>query len=105
MDAEENDLYELHTHLERVVGAGPASTLMRHLSPTSWPDVATKADVAALRADLSAKLDLVAYKSDLEIGLARLESAMLNKLNQQTMTMIFALITTVVAIAAVALFR
>lgn len=98
MDAGENDLYELQTQMERAIGPKPAATLMRHLSPTAWPDVVTKAD-------LDARLASVAHKSDLELGLARFESAMLNKLNQQTLTMVFALITVVAAIAAMALFR
>jgi hypothetical protein len=98
VDAEENELYELHTELERAVGAKAATTLMRHLSPTEWPEVATKADLNAMQ-------DRLASKADLELAMARLESAMVHRLNQQTLTMTFALITVVLAIASMAFAR
>jgi hypothetical protein len=176
MAAEENELDELQSQMERVVGPGPAATLMRHLNPVPWPDVATKADLTAVatkadlesvatkadlesvatkadlesvatkadlesvatKADLEsvatkADLESVATKTDLEatktevsairtdigeirtdvvrldtamqVGFATLESSLIQRMNTQTITMIFALVAVVASISSVALFR
>jgi hypothetical protein len=52
--------YRMHTYFEETMGEEVASTLMEHLPPVGWADVATKqdlehlatkADVAELRAE------------------------------------------------------
>jgi hypothetical protein len=46
-----------HRNLEAVLGLGhDADTLMAHLSPVTWNDVATKADVDAARDRLTDRL-------------------------------------------------
>jgi hypothetical protein len=149
MATEENDLDQLYTEMERVVGARPAATLMRHLPPVAWPDVATKADVEGLRADFAdlradfadlradfadlratTKADIAGLRAatkadfadlrvdfadlqqqvtkldtDLQVGLAKLESSMLQRMTSQTLSTIFALVTVVIAISSVALIR
>ncbi len=131
MATEENELDELHSQMQRLVGDGPAATLMRHLSPAPWPDVATKADLAELatRADLvelAKKVDLMATKAEvgvmqtdigvmrtdigrldtaMQVGFANLESSLIQRMNTQTITMIFALVGVVASISSVALFR
>ncbi|MDQ6909186.1 MAG: hypothetical protein M3Z84_00130 [Actinomycetota bacterium] len=138
MATEENDLDQLHTEMERLVGPGPAATLMRHLPPVTWPDVATKADIEGLQADIeglhtdveglrtdfeglrtdfeglrvSTKADtdrlqqqIAGLNTDMQVGLAKLESSMLQKMTSQTLTTIFALVSVVIAISSVALFR
>lgn len=47
------DLYE---HAEGTWGKETADTLMAHLPPVGWADVATKTDLALLRADMEALL-------------------------------------------------
>lgn len=44
----EEDRYELFKSLEEVLGRDRASTLMEHLPPVGWADVATKGDLALL---------------------------------------------------------
>lgn len=49
MAIDERARHELHRKLEEVLGAEEAATLMAHLPPVGWADVATKQDLAQLR--------------------------------------------------------
>ena len=71
MSIDERSRHELFVRLEQVLGPEPASTLMEHLLPVGWGDVATKRDLAVMRTDLSAEINLL--RSDLsgEISLVR----------------------------------
>lgn len=102
MATEENDLNELQTKMEGVVGPGPAATLMRHLSPSPWPDVATKAD---LRESIREAIVDIPTKADMQVGLLKLENTLVQRLNQQTLTMMFTLIGIVIAISSVTILR
>ena len=57
MAIDEHHRHQLHTRLAEVLGPAPAGTLMEHLPPVGWADVATKADVehetALLRQELA----------------------------------------------------
>jgi ribosomal protein L29 len=57
MTATDRTRLQLHRRLEEVLGAEDAATLMDHLPPVGWTDVAAKRDVeastAALRAEAS----------------------------------------------------
>jgi hypothetical protein len=56
MALDERSRHELYLRLEETLGPEAATTLMEHLPPVGWADVATKRDlehaVALLRADL-----------------------------------------------------
>jgi hypothetical protein len=47
----------MHQRLEEVLGDEPATTLMEHLPPTGWADLATKQDLAHVEEKLSARID------------------------------------------------
>lgn len=49
MAIDERARHELHRKLEEILGAEEAATLMAHLPPVGWADVATKHDLAQLR--------------------------------------------------------
>ena len=70
-DAERHHLYEV---LKSQLGAASADTLMNLIPPAGWADVATKADLAASKAELAAEIaglradmaeDLASVRSDL----------------------------------------
>lgn len=49
MAIDERRRHELYLRAEEVLGPEPATTLMEHLPPAGWADVATKGDLVALR--------------------------------------------------------
>ena len=49
---------ELHRRLESVLGAEEAMTLMSHLPPVTWDQVATKDDLRALEASLRSEISV-----------------------------------------------
>lgn len=67
--------------LEELIGPEQATTLMEHLPPGGYTELATKQDLAAL------------------------EERLLAKIGQETRVIVFALVGVVVSISSVALFR
>lgn len=56
MAIDEASRHRLHRKLEALLGSEEAATLMEHLPPVGWADVATKRDLDHLRAELIATL-------------------------------------------------
>lgn len=141
MTISEESRHEMYVRLEDVLGRAPASTLMEHLPPVGWADVATRRDLeaglaatgrdleaglAATRRDLEAGLaatrrdldvglaatrrDLesgfTAAKRDLDSGLALVEERLTARLHQELATqlrvMVFAVISSIMAVAGLA---
>jgi hypothetical protein len=57
MAIDERARHQLYLRLEEHLGAEAATTLMEHLPPTGWADVATKRDLDQFRAVTKADLD------------------------------------------------
>ena len=57
MSINEQSRHELYRRLEEILGPGPAATLMEHLPPVGWADVATKRDLEALETRLLGRFD------------------------------------------------
>lgn len=55
----EGSRHHLHRRLEAVLGREEASTLMEHLPPVGWADVATKRDLDHLNSEVRSELRLL----------------------------------------------
>jgi hypothetical protein len=73
----EHDRHKLYLALEHLLGTSEATTLMEHLPPVGWADVATRHDLdqglALVRADLHAELADLRTDMRTEIGELRTE--------------------------------
>ncbi len=58
----EKSRHELYRRLEEILGPDQATTLMEHLPPVGWADVATKDDLHQLEARLDTRIDGVDTK-------------------------------------------
>ncbi len=76
MTISDRSRHELHHRLDAVLGADEAATLMEHLPPVGWADVATKRDlehaVTTLRSNL--ELSIAELRSEMRVGFAELRT-------------------------------
>ena len=94
MAIDERARHQLYLRLEEQLGPGAAATLMEHLPPTGWADVATKRD-----------LDHIAEVTRLEFGRAieELRGDVHKALSEQTRTVVLtAVLANAGAVIAVA---
>jgi hypothetical protein len=79
----EKSRHELYRRLEEILGPDEANTLMEHLPPVGWADVATKEDLHQLETRLDARFEVFEFKlrsemanlgSDLRTEMAKLGS-------------------------------
>jgi len=59
MTVDDRTRLNLHRKLDEVLGADEADTLMAHLPPVTWQDVATKGDIRASEAVLRSEIGAV----------------------------------------------
>jgi hypothetical protein len=106
MAIDERARHQLYLRLEEHLGAEAASTLMEHLPPTGWADVATKRDLdqatALLKADLDQytallKGDLGAFKAELEKSIERTRADLLKTISTHTVAIVFTMVATILA--------
>ena len=65
MAIDERSRHGLYLKLEQVLGPEEATTLMEHLPPVGWADVATKHDLGEVRADVEKfRADMEKFRVD-----------------------------------------
>ncbi|HEX9993639.1 MAG TPA: hypothetical protein VGB14_11990 [Acidimicrobiales bacterium] len=74
MAVTEASRYRLHQRLEEVLGPEQATTLMEHLPPVGWADVATKHDLAQLEERMGYRMDTL--RAELRGEMAELRGEM-----------------------------
>ena len=72
MAIDERSRHALYLRLEHVLGRDEAETLMEHLPPVGWADVATRRDLDVLRTELTA--EITSLRSELGSEIASLRS-------------------------------
>ena len=114
MAVDERSRHELYRRLEEVLGPEAATTLIEHLPPLGWADVATKHDLAALEERMElrfarvderfARVDERFNGVDGRISAmgSELRAAFEHELRKQTTTMMFGLVGVVMTMAALA---
>ena len=65
MVVDERSRHQLYSRLEEVLGAEAATTLIEHLPPVGWADVATKHDLASLEERIDLRFARVDGRFDL----------------------------------------
>lgn len=93
MAVDERRRQQMFRKLEEILGPDEASTLMEHLPPVGWGDVARQSDLVLLRRDLDNMAERLSDRFD-----AKLES----KLNSQTKTLVGLMSAQVLAVAGLA---
>jgi hypothetical protein len=63
----EKSRHELYQRLEKILGPEEATTLMEHLPPVGWADVATKADLHQLETRLDLKFEALEARLRIEL--------------------------------------
>jgi len=69
MTVDDRTRLNLHRKLEAVLGAEEADTLMAHLPPTTWRDIATKDDLQVLGADI--RTEIADLRTELRTEISR----------------------------------
>jgi len=98
MAISEETRHQLYRRLEEVLGPGEATTLMEHLPPVGWADVATRRDLDALEARVNARIDAV--ETRLDARLARQEAAFERALRAMTRRLVTVIVAAVGSLVA-----
>lgn len=89
MAISEEARHELYQALERAIGHEPATTLMEHLPPVGWADVATRRDLDAL-------------ESRIEVTEARLTTLVERRITEAVRTHVLTSVASVMAAVSLA---
>ena len=69
MATDERSRHQMYLKLDEVLGREEADTLMNHLPPTGWADVARKSDLDQLRINLEGKMKMLENKLESRIDM------------------------------------
>ena len=111
MAADERSRHQLYRRLEEVLGSDAATTLIEHLPPMGWADVATRHDLASLEerielrfAQIDDRFDAMDERFETWISAMgdRLTATFEHELRAQFSTTVFGLVGVVLTMAALA---
>ncbi len=85
MAISEHSRHELHTRLEAALGSDAAATLMEHLPPVGWADVATKRDLDLKLEALEHRL-LATFRSEMSAMQRTFILALVGSVSGSTLT-------------------
>lgn len=109
MTATDTKRFELHQYLRQQMGTEMADTLMEHLPPSGWSDLARTSDLAQIKtelqveiADLRAELkrDIADLRAELKGDIADLRNEMVDRFAAQTKWFLGFMITNIAAMTA-----
>ena len=105
MVVDERSRHELYRRLEAVLGPEAATTLIEHLPPLGWADVATKHDLAGLegRVELRIEASAADLRATFEHELRSQATTFEQGLRSQTTTVLFAFVSLMLTMAGLAL--
>ena len=86
MAIDERSRHDLYVRLEGLLGPEPASTLMEHLPPVGWADVATKRDLQVLADQMNQRFETLEWKL-LATFRGELQTALTSQTRQLTITL------------------
>ena len=114
MVVDERSRHALYRRLEEVLGADAATTLIEHLPPVGWADVATRHDLAGLEQRMDLRFERVEERFErvderfermeerIKAAMFELRATFEHELRAQTTTMVFAVVGVVLTMAALA---
>ena len=100
MPVDERARHRLYLRLEEVLGPDEAGTLMAHLPPAGFADLATKEDVLLLRTDLTGRMESLDHR--LTAQMESLEHRVTARMESLTRRLIMWTSSMVLAAAALA---
>jgi hypothetical protein len=90
--------FELHQYLRTHMETNMADTLMDHLPPAGWSDLARTSDVMAVRTEL--KSEIQAVRAELKGDIAELRAEMLERFAAQTKWFLVFTLTNIASMTA-----
>ncbi|MFZ4519962.1 MAG: hypothetical protein ACOYOP_16345 [Microthrixaceae bacterium] len=100
MTITEETRYQLYKKLEAELGPDDANTLMEHLPPLGWADVATKQDLAQLEQRMHLRFEVMEHRIDAsERRLATTLAETMHRQFVQTIASTAALLTVMLTLA------
>src|SRR5438309_7279825 len=103
----DRDRRELFDALQRVLGEGPAASMMELLPPVGWGDVARRSDLVAVRGEMAeVRGEMAELRAELKGELAELRGEigrLEGRITAQLPKLVAANVTSVVAVAGLVL--
>lgn len=98
MTATDTKRFELHQYLRQQMGTEMADTLMEHLPPSGWSDLARTSDLTQVKTEL--QVEIADLRAELKGDIADLRNEMVDRFAAQTKWFLGFMITNIAAMTA-----